>query len=139
VLYHAEHGDLGTTVTKAQARVVAIGNDMGVRRRRPTVDHGRPWLSGDLGEGRLKPLEQPLRDLLQAFAPGARLGGDPPRPDLEVRLRLGLRHPEMNVAARRAVNGPPRRQDPSELEHERTHQRVEDDPFQLGVRAGVGL
>jgi uncharacterized protein YuzE len=100
VLYYAEHGVLGITVTEAQARVVPIGDDIGVRRRRLTVERGRPWLAGGLGEGRPKALEHPFRDLLQALAAGTRLGGDPPRPDLEVRLRLGLRHSEVDVAAR---------------------------------------
>jgi hypothetical protein len=59
VLCHAERGDLGISVTEAQARVVTIGDDMGVRQRRPTVDRGRPWVSDDLGEGRLKALEHP--------------------------------------------------------------------------------
>ena len=73
VLYYAEHGVLGITVTEARARVVPIGDDIGVRRRRLTVERGRPWLAGGLGEGRPKALEHPFRDLLQAFAAGTRL------------------------------------------------------------------
>jgi hypothetical protein len=75
------------------------------------VDRGRPWLREDLGDGRLKALEHPLRDLLQALAAGAR------------------------CAPSRASG----RQDPSEVEHKRAHQRIECDPLQLGVGAGVVL
>jgi hypothetical protein len=70
VLYDPEHGTLGITVTETQTGVVTIGDHTRVRRRCPTVDRGRPRLSEDFGESRLKALKHPLRDLLQAVATG---------------------------------------------------------------------